>query len=83
MFSVASMLSLPVVSVLLLANVTVGVVTRSAPQLNLFSFGFPLTILTCFFALYFATTPLGFAIRDMLDFFLQFLEDTVVEASDV
>ncbi|WP_085308528.1 flagellar biosynthetic protein FliR [Planktotalea arctica] len=79
MFSLASLLSLPVVAILLLANVTVGVVTRSAPQLNLFSFGFPLTILACFFALYFVTTPLGYAIRDFLNFVLQFLEATLLE----
>lgn len=35
---------LPVVSVLLLLNIVVGVITRSAPALNLFSFGFPLTM---------------------------------------
>ena len=81
MFAIASLLSLPVVSILLLANVTVGVVTRSAPQLNLFSFGFPLTILTCFFALYLATTPMGYAIRDMVEFVLQFVRDTVAEAT--
>jgi flagellar biosynthetic protein FliR len=82
MFAIASLLMLPVVSILLLANVTVGVVTRSAPQLNLFSFGFPLTILTCFFALYLSTVPMGFAIRDMIAFFLEFLEDTIAEAAD-
>lgn len=82
MFSIASLLMLPVVSILLLANVTVGVVTRSAPQLNLFSFGFPLTILTCFFALYLSSIPMGFAIRDMIAFFLDFLEDTIAEAVD-
>jgi len=82
MFSIASLLMLPVVSVLLLANVTVGVVTRSAPQLNLFSFGFPLTILTCFFALYLSSIPLGFAIIDMINFILQFLEDTIMEAEN-
>lgn len=81
MFSIASMLSLPVVSILLLANVTVGVVTRSAPQLNLFSFGFPLTILACFFALYMATTPLSSAVHDMINFILEFMETTLAEAA--
>ena len=80
MFAIASILMLPVVSILLLANVTVGVVTRSAPQLNLFSFGFPLTILSCFVALYLSTTPLAAGIKDMISFILQFLEDTILEA---
>jgi flagellar biosynthetic protein FliR len=80
MFALGAMLSLPVVSILLLANVTVGVVTRSAPQLNLFSFGFPLTILACFFALYFVTTPMGYAVRDLISFVLSFLETTIAGA---
>jgi flagellar biosynthetic protein FliR len=80
MFAIASLLMLPVVSILLLANVTVGVVTRSAPQLNLFSFGFPLTILSCFIALYLSTTPLAAGIKDMISFILQFLEDSILEA---
>ena len=80
MFIIASVLMLPIVSILLLANVTVGVVTRSAPQLNLFSFGFPLTILSCFVALYISTTPLAAGIKDMISFILQFLEDSILEA---
>jgi len=80
MFAIASQLMLPVVSILLLANITVGVVTRSAPQLNLFSFGFPLTILTCFVALYVSTTPFASGIAEMIEFILEFIEDTIEEA---
>ena len=80
MFTIASQLMLPVVSILLLANITVGVVTRSAPQLNLFSFGFPLTILTCFVALYVSTTPFAGGIADMIEFILVFIEDIIGEA---
>lgn len=80
MFTIASQLMLPVVSILLLANITVGVVTRSAPQLNLFSFGFPLTILTCFIALYVSTTPFASGISDMIEFILEFIEDIIGEA---
>jgi flagellar biosynthetic protein FliR len=80
MFTIASQLMLPVVSILLLANITVGVVTRSAPQLNLFSFGFPLTILTCFVALYVSTTPFASGIAELIEFILEFIEDTIGEA---
>lgn len=80
MFTIASQLMLPVVSILLLANITVGVVTRSAPQLNLFSFGFPLTILTCFVALYVSTTPFASGISELIEFILEFIEDTIGEA---
>ena len=59
MFELASVMMLPVVIVLLLTNVTVGVVTRSAPTLNLFSFGFPITLLVCFLALYLGNQTAG------------------------
>jgi len=57
----------------------VGVVTRSAPQLNCF-FGFPLTMLTCFVALYVSTAPFASGIAEMIEFILEFIEDTIGEA---
>ena len=52
MFLNASILMLPVVIIILLINVSIGVITRAAPQLNLFSFGFPMTMLGAFIVLY-------------------------------
>lgn len=40
-FSAGLMLALPVAAVLLLVNLLLAVVSRSAPQLNIFSIGFP------------------------------------------
>lgn len=45
-------LSLPVVGSLLVANLAIGVMTRAAPQFNVFSFGFPLTLGIGFVAIY-------------------------------
>ena len=45
MFMAGFKLLMPVVAVLLLLNLVIGVITRSAPQLNIFSFGFPLTMM--------------------------------------
>jgi flagellar biosynthetic protein FliR len=45
LFALASALMLPVVAGLLVLNLAVGVISRSAPQLNLFSVGFPLAII--------------------------------------
>ena len=45
-------LSLPVVGSLLVTNLAIGVMTRAAPQFNVFSFGFPLTLMIGFIALY-------------------------------
>jgi flagellar biosynthetic protein FliR len=37
-----------VVATLLITNIALGVLTRSAPQLNIFGIGFPITLLTGF-----------------------------------
>jgi flagellar biosynthetic protein FliR len=38
------LLTLPIISALLVVNLAFGVMTRAAPQLNIFSIGFPLTL---------------------------------------
>jgi flagellar biosynthetic protein FliR len=44
MFATGLSLALPVVGALLLVNFTLGMLTRTAPQLNLFAVGFPVTL---------------------------------------
>ncbi|MCP9758519.1 flagellar biosynthetic protein FliR [Aquitalea sp. S1-19] len=53
-FSWGLWLSLPVVAALLVTNLAIGVMTRAAPQFNIFAFGFPLTLMIGFIALYLA-----------------------------
>ena len=43
-FSQALRLSLPLIGALLITNLAIGILTRSAPQLNIFAIGFPLTL---------------------------------------
>ncbi|GAB3421919.1 flagellar biosynthetic protein FliR [Massilia agilis] len=43
-FSAGFQLSLPIVAALLITNVALGILTRAAPQLNLFGIGFPVTL---------------------------------------
>ncbi len=43
-FSSGLQLSLPILAALLLVNIALGILTRAAPQLNLFGIGFPITI---------------------------------------
>ncbi|TCP61390.1 flagellar biosynthetic protein FliR [Rhodovulum bhavnagarense] len=59
MFLAGAQLMMPAVAVLLLVNVVVGVVTRSAPQLNIFSVGFPLTLLVSVGLLYIGAPTMG------------------------
>ncbi|MBA3582143.1 MAG: flagellar biosynthetic protein FliR [Gammaproteobacteria bacterium] len=42
------LIALPLVTALLIVNISMGLMTRSAPQLNVFSVGFPLTMLLGF-----------------------------------
>ena len=45
------LLALPVIAALLISNISIGVMTRAAPQLNIFAVGFPITLLTGFIVL--------------------------------
>ena len=38
------MIAIPAVTALLLTNIAFGIVTRAAPQLNIFGIGFPITL---------------------------------------
>jgi flagellar biosynthesis protein FliR len=43
-FEFALQLSLPILAALLITNLALGILTRAAPQLNLFAVGFPITL---------------------------------------
>lgn len=43
-FSVGLQLALPMVAILLITTFALGILTRSAPQLNIFAIGFPITL---------------------------------------
>ncbi len=62
-FSAGLQLSLPIVAALLVTNMALGILTRAAPQLNLFGIGFPITLTVGFamigLTLPYLATPLG------------------------
>jgi flagellar biosynthesis protein FliR len=45
LFAAGTLMSLPIIAALLLVNLGFGVASRSAPQLNIFSVGFPISLL--------------------------------------
>ncbi len=75
MYHIAVLLMLPVVGVLLMINITIGIITRAAPQLNLFSFGFPISIFAAFVLLYISTPVLGVNFIDLINHALATLEN--------
>ena len=82
MFIAASLIMLPVVGIILMINVSAGVMTRSAPQLNLFSFVFPVTILSAFIILYFSTGTMALAFSDLIFSSIEALEDLMIGIGD-
>jgi len=74
LYDQAVLIALPVVGILFFMNVGIGFITKSAPQLNLFSFGFPLTILGTFFALYFSVDAFQFVFSEVIVSTIDFID---------
>lgn len=77
MFALGASLMLPVVAGLLVLNLSVGVLTRSAPQLNLFSVGFPITILMMFVLLWLSAPNMLLGFSDLVNDALRNLHDLI------
>ncbi|MEJ2044274.1 MAG: flagellar biosynthetic protein FliR [Reinekea sp.] len=77
LFRASLMLSLPAITALLLVNVSFGVMTRAAPQLNVFALGFPVTMLgglIIIWVSYAAAAPL---VQQFLDVHVQFMRSLI------
>lgn len=79
-FRTGLLLALPMIAALLIANISIGVMTRAAPQLNIFAVGFPITLAAGFMVL-FVTLPYMAPIfehmmRDGLEMMLQVAKAT-------
>ena len=69
---------LPVVGALLLTNVAIGIITRSAPQLNMFAFAFPVTMLLAFLVLYLSANSMGNAFAELTKSSLESIENSLL-----
>jgi flagellar biosynthetic protein FliR len=69
MFAGGLLIALPIVGAMLLVYMGMGVVMRAAPQLNIFSVGFPITMLLGFVLMW-------VSLPSLFDAFNQFLEDS-------
>lgn len=65
MFKSALSIALPVVTALLIVNMAFGVMTRAAPQMNVFAIGFPATLVIGVFLLWLS---LGYFLPKYMDF---------------
>jgi flagellar biosynthetic protein FliR len=71
-FSTGVQLAMPMIAALLITNIALGILTRSAPQLNIFGIGFPITLSVGFLviitSLPYLTTPIIAAINQTYNF---------------
>ena len=67
LFSAGVLISLPLVAAVLIANIAMGVLSRVAPQLNLFAVGFPVTLAAGFIVLMISMPYFGAALERLFD----------------
>lgn len=67
MFASGVLLALPMVAALLITNIALGVLTRAAPQLNLFAVGFPITLSAGMLMLLFSMSAFGPMLQNLLE----------------
>ncbi|MCK6405509.1 MAG: flagellar biosynthetic protein FliR [Rhodocyclaceae bacterium] len=70
-FSSGLLLALPIICAMLITNIALGVLTRAAPQLNLFAVGFPVTLIGGFVVLILSLSYLATPIIGMFEHGLQ------------
>jgi flagellar biosynthesis protein FliR len=70
MFSAALVIALPLFTSLLIVNISFGVMSRSAPQMNIFSVGFPITLL-------FGLLLIWFSLANFLPVFESLIEEGI------
>ena len=66
-FTAGLLLAMPIIGMLLVANISLGVLTRAAPQLNLFAVGFPVTLTAGFVGLLWLMTNFAPVLQSLFE----------------
>jgi flagellar biosynthetic protein FliR len=77
-FSAALLIAAPAIVLLFLVNLLIGFMTRVAPQMNIFSVGFPVTILAGFAVLLVSIPTLGNGMSNLLQSVAGIVRDLVL-----
>ncbi|WP_153132439.1 flagellar biosynthetic protein FliR [Dechloromonas hortensis] len=80
-FSTGLLLALPIIVALMITNVALAVLTRAAPQLNIFALGFPLTLSGGFIALAISLNYLAAPLQALFEFGMSALLGFAVPAA--
>lgn len=73
-FTTGMLLALPAVAALLITNMALGILTRTAPQLNLFGIGFPLTLSIGFLVLALALQGMLIPMQSIVEDAIHFMQ---------
>lgn len=74
MFAAALVISLPAMTALLIVNLAFGVMTRAAPQLNIFALGFPVTMIVGLFILWLSMGDMAQSFQGYMDTLFEFIK---------
>lgn len=74
MLSAAVLMALPALTALLIVNLAFGVMTRAAPQLNIFALGFPVTMVVGLFILWISMGGIAEGFQAHMDTMFEFMK---------
>ncbi|MEK9712341.1 MAG: flagellar biosynthetic protein FliR [Thalassolituus sp.] len=77
MLSAAVIISLPAMAALLIVNLAFGVMTRAAPQLNIFALGFPVTMIIGLLIMWLNMDEMALGFHNYMDTLFEFLKKLV------
>ena len=77
MLSAAVVIALPAITALLIVNLAFGVMTRAAPQLNIFALGFPVTMIVGLFIMWLNIDEMALGFHLYMDTLFEFLKKLV------
>ena len=66
LFIIAALMAFPIIGGIFIVNIALGILTKVAPQMNLFSVGFPATILVGFFLLWASLPSMANLMREVI-----------------
>ncbi|UTW48948.1 flagellar biosynthetic protein FliR [Bacterioplanoides sp. SCSIO 12839] len=79
MFSAALVIALPAIAALLVVNLAFGVMTRAAPQLNIFALGFPVTMIVGLFVMWLSVGEMATGFQAQMDTLFEFMKKLTLQ----
>jgi flagellar biosynthetic protein FliR len=79
MFAAALVISLPAIAALLVVNLAFGVMTRAAPQLNIFALGFPVTMIVGLFIMWLSVGEMAVSFQNQMDTLFEFMKKLTLQ----